>query len=231
MADSRNITVSTALGEKLLFAQMEGFDEISRCFRYEVGLVSKDINVKAEDVLGTPMTITVLMESAKRFFHGIVSEFAFRDFHEGWAYYRVVLRPWLWFLVNRSDNRIFQKKSVVEIIEEVFGSHTNVKVEKRLKKSYPPREYCVQYRESDLDFVQRLMEHEGIFYHFDHADGEHTLVLSDANACVKDAEGFDFEWAYGYTTPFGIVHVDLESQKRSPKLSALCYREVLRSRD
>ena len=191
MADSRNITVSTALGDKLLFAQMEGFDEISRCFRYEVGLVSKDINVKAEDVLGTPMTITVLMESAKRFFHGIVSEFAFRDFHEGYAYYRVVLRPWLWFLVNRSDNRIFQKKSVVEIIEEVFGSHTNVKVEKRLKKSYPPREYCVQYRESDLDFVQRLMEHEGIFYHFDHADGEHTLVLSDANACVKDAEGFE----------------------------------------
>ena len=191
MADSRNITVSTALGEKLLFAQMEGFDEISRCFRYEVGLVSKDINVKAEDVLGTPMTITVLMESAKRFFHGIVSEFAFRDFHEDYAYYRVVLRPWLWFLVNRSDNRIFQKKSVVEIIEEVFSSHTNVKVEKRLKKSYPPREYCVQYRESDLDFVQRLMEHEGIFYHFDHADGEHTLVLSDANACVKDAEGFE----------------------------------------
>lgn len=191
MADGHNITVSTALGDKLLFAQMEGFDEISRCFRYETGLISKDINVKAEDILGTPVTITVRTDSAKRFFHGIVAEFAFHEYREDYAHYRVVLRPWLWFLINRSDNRIFQKKSVVEIIEEVFKPHAHVKVEKRLKASYPPRDYCVQYRESDLDFVQRLMEHEGIFYHFDHADGEHTLVLSDANASVKDAEGFE----------------------------------------
>jgi type VI secretion system secreted protein VgrG len=191
MADDRNITVSTALGDKLLFAQMEGFDEISQCFRYETGLISKDINIKAEDILGTPVTITVRTDSAKRFFHGIVAEFAFHEYREEYAHYRAVLRPWLWFLTNRSDNRIFQKKSVVEIIEEVFKPYTNAKVEKRLKKSYPPREYCVQYRESDLNFVQRLMEHEGIFYHFDHADGEHTLVLSDANASVKDAEGFE----------------------------------------
>ncbi len=190
MADSRNITVSTALGDTLMFSQMEGWDEISQCFRYELGLVSKDINVKAEDILGTPATITVRMENSKRFFHGIVAEFAFQEYREDYAHYRVVLRPWLWFLINRTDNRIFQKKSVIEIIEEVFKPHAHVKVEKRLKKSYPPRDYCVQYRESDLNFVQRLMEHEGIFYHFDHADGEHTLVLSDANASVKDAEGF-----------------------------------------
>ena len=191
MADDRNITVSTALGDKLLFAQMEGYDEISQCFRYETGLISKDIDIKPEDILGTPVTITLRTESAKRFFHGIVAEFAFHEYREEYAHYRVVLRPWLWFLTNRSDNRIFQKKSVVEIVEEVFKPYAHVKVEKRLKASYPPRDYCVQYRESDLNFVQRLMEHEGIFYHFDHADGEHTLVLSDANASVKDAEGFE----------------------------------------
>jgi type VI secretion system secreted protein VgrG len=191
MADGRNITVSTALGDTLLFSQMEGWDEISQCFRYETGFVSKDINVKAEDILGTPVTITVRTDGAKRFFHGFVAEFAFREYRDDYAHYRAVLRPWLWFLTNRSDNRIFQKKSVVEIIEEVWKPYANVKVEKRLKKSYPPRDYCVQYRESDLGFVQRLMEHEGIFYHFDHADGEHTLVLSDANASVKDAEGFE----------------------------------------
>jgi type VI secretion system secreted protein VgrG len=191
MADDRKITVSTALSDKLLFAQMEGFDEISQCFRYETGLISKDINIKAEDILGTAVTITVSTDTAKRHFHGFVDEFAFFEFREDYAHYRAVLRPWLWFLTNRSDNRIFQKKSVIEIIEEVFKPHANVKVEKRLKKSYPPRDYCVQYRESDLDFVQRLMEHEGIFYHFDHADGDHTLVLSDANASVKDAEGYE----------------------------------------
>jgi type VI secretion system secreted protein VgrG len=191
MADGRNITVSTALGDKLLFSQMEGWDEISQCFRYETGFVSKDVNVKAEDILGTPVTITVRTDSAKRFIHGIVAEFSFHEYREDYAHYRAVLRPWLWFLTNRSDNRIFQKKSVVEIIEAVWKPYAHVKVEKRLKKSYPPRDYCVQYRESDLSFVQRLMEHEGIFYHFDHADGEHTLVLSDANACVKDAVGFE----------------------------------------
>ena len=191
MADGRNITVSTALGDSLLFAQMEGFDEISQCFLYEVGLISKDINIKAEDILGTPVTITVRTDSAKRYFHGIVAEFSFHEYREDYAHYRAQLRPWLWFLTNRTDNRIFQKKSVVEIIEEVWKPYAHVKVEKRLKKSYPPRDYCVQYRESDLNFVQRLMEHEGIFYHFDHADGEHTLVLSDANASVKDAEGFE----------------------------------------
>ena len=77
MADDRNITVSTALSDKLLFAQMEGFDEISQCFRYEIGLVSKDINLKAEDILGTPATITVRIPEAKRFIHGFVAEFAF----------------------------------------------------------------------------------------------------------------------------------------------------------
>jgi type VI secretion system secreted protein VgrG len=191
MAEGRNIVVSTALGDTLLFAQMEGFDEISQCFRYELGVVSKDINVKADDILGTPATITVRTENAKRYFHGIVAEFAFEEYREDYAHYRVVLRPWLWFLTNRSDNRIFQKKSVVEVIEEVFKPYPHVKVEKRLKSSYPPRDYCVQYRESDLNFVQRLMEHVGIFYHFDHDDGEHTLVLSDTNASVKDAVGFE----------------------------------------
>lgn len=190
MADGRNISVSTALGDTLMFSQMEGFDEISQCFRYELGLVSKDINLKADDILGTAATITVRIDSAKRFFHGIVAEFAFQEYREDYAHYRAVLRPWLWFLTNRSDNRIFQKKSVIEIVEEVFKPHAHVKVEKRLKKSYPPRDYCVQYRETDLNFVQRLMEHEGIFYHFDHADGEHTLVLSDANASVKDADDY-----------------------------------------
>jgi type VI secretion system secreted protein VgrG len=191
MADDRNISVSTALGDTLLFSLMEGFDEISQCFRYDTGLISKDINVKAEDLLGTPATIAVKLAEGKRYFHGFIAEFAFHEYREEYAHYRAVLRPWLWFLSTRSDNRIFQMKSVVEIIEEVFKAYPDAKVEKRLKKTYPPRDYCVQYRETDLNFVQRLMEHEGIFYHFDHADGEHTLVLTDANSNVKDAVGFE----------------------------------------
>ncbi len=191
MPDTREITVSTALGEDLLFAEMTGFDEISQCFRYDMRMVSKDINLKADDLLGTPATIAVALSEGVRHFHGFITEFAFREFHEDYAHYQAVLRPWLWFLSTRSDNRIFQMKSVVEIIEDVFKAYPEAKVEKRLKKTYPPRDYCVQYRESDLNFVQRLLEHEGIFYHFDHAEDGHTLILTDAMSAVKDAVGYE----------------------------------------
>ena len=83
----------------------------------------------------------------------------------------MILRPWLWFLSLRSDNRIFQEN--VGARDHRRGVPTiRCQVRKAAEGAYPPREYCVQYRESDLDFVQRLMEHEGIFYHFDHADGD-----------------------------------------------------------
>jgi type VI secretion system secreted protein VgrG len=80
--------------------------------------------------------------------------------------------------------------SVTEIIEDIFSKYGIAKFEKRLQGSYPPREYCVQYDESDLDFVQRLMEHEGIFYFFEHDDGEHTLILIDAMSKLKTAPGY-----------------------------------------
>ncbi|HEX9857359.1 MAG TPA: type VI secretion system tip protein TssI/VgrG, partial [Paracoccaceae bacterium] len=106
-------------------------------------------------------------------------------------YFRIRLQPWLWFLSLRTDNRIFQNKSVIDIIEEVFGAYPDASFEKRLQKSYPPRDYCVQYGESDLDFVQRLMEHEGIFYFFEHDDGAHRMILADGNAVLKPGPGSD----------------------------------------
>ena len=107
------------------------------------------------------------------------------------AYYEAVVRPWLWFLGNTTDCRIFQNMSVVEIVEDIFSKYGIAKFEKRLQGSYPPREYCVQYDETDLDFVQRLLEHEGIFYFFEHDDGEHTLMLVDAMSKLKPAPGYD----------------------------------------
>ncbi len=192
MAEERQITAKTPLPpDDLLFTEIEGYDEISGCFRYEVGLASKDINIAAEKLLGLPITIKVGAGDGVRFFHGLVAEFSLKEFREDYAYYVAVLRPWLWFATNHTDNRIFQNKSVVEIIEAVLSEQKGAKFEKRLQKSYKPRDYVVQYGESDLNFVQRLMEHEGIFYHFDHADGAHTLILTDANAKLKPAAGFE----------------------------------------
>ncbi len=129
--------------------------------------------------------------------------------------------------------------SVVEIIEDIFSKYGIAKFEKRLQGSYQPREYCVQYDETDLDFVQRLMEHEGIFYFFEHDDNEHTLILIDAMSKLKTVPGYDkvpFQHGGGETrrdveyitewTPFSAVrsgayaHTDYDFEKPGADLMA-----------
>ncbi len=189
MAEPREISVSVpAFADEVFFSRMEGFDEISRTFRFDLSLVSENLDLKAGDVLGTAATITVTGDPA-RFFNGFVSEFALSDIRDDRAHYRLRIVPWLWFLSLKTDNRIFQNQSAVEIVEAVFGDYPDAAFEKRLTGSYPPRDYCVQYGESDLDFIQRLLEHEGIFYFFEHEDGAHRMILSDDSTALKPAPG------------------------------------------
>ena len=117
------------------------------------------------------------------------ADFALEEIRDDLAFFRMTLRPWLWFASLDSDNRIFQNKSTPDIIEEVFSAYPDAKFKLALRGKYDKREYCVQYGESDLNFVQRLMEDEGIFYHFTHAEDGHTLILSDANEALEPAEG------------------------------------------
>ena len=216
MAPFHDFTALTILPpDELRFARLDGFDEISQCFRYVVDLVSKKPDLVADDHLGQGISIKLEMpDGAGRFFHGYVAEFGLAGFSEELALYRVVLRPWLWFAALRHDNRIFQKKSVVDIVEEVLGFHQHCKIEKRLQKTYKPRDYCVQYGESDLAFVQRLLEHEGIFYHFDHEEGSHTLVLTDAMVKVK-ASALTPALHYNPTQLIGLGNSDFISEWRA----------------
>ncbi len=193
MADLKEFTVSvpSAKGD-LRFSTLDGFDELNRPFRYEIAFVADTADIKAKDVLGTPAIVTVEGDKV-RHFHGLIVEFSIGEAHDQnkSVEYRVVVMPWLWFLSLRSNNKIFQKKSAVEIIEAIFGDYGDAKFEKRLKKKYPAREYCVQYGESDLAFVQRLMEHEGIGYFFEHTEDQHLMVLFDASSDLAPPEGID----------------------------------------
>lgn len=192
MADGRAITAVTPLADdKLQFTRMSGEEEVSRCFSFVTHFDTEDIDIPAEDVLGKDVTIKVAGEAGDRFFHGFVDEFSLTEAGASRFEYVAVLRPWLWFLGKTTDNRIFQEMSVVDIIEEVFSAYSEAKFEKRLQETYEPREYCVQYGETDLNFVQRLMEHEGIFYFFEHADGEHKLVLIDNMSDLGPVSGYD----------------------------------------
>lgn len=95
--------------------------------------------------------------------------------------YSLLLRPWLWWLTLASNNRVFQNQSTSDIVTAIFKAHGFNDFQLKLTGSYSPREYCVQYAESDFAFVSRLLEEEGIFYFFTHDAGKHTLVLADSN--------------------------------------------------
>lgn len=191
MPNERATVVQTPVGAELLtFTHLVGRDEISRCLAYTVGFVSSSPEIDPLKMLGGAVSIEGESDP-KRWFSGLVSEFRLTRIEDRLAYYEAVIRPWLWFLGTTTDCRIFQNMSVIEIVEEVFSKYSTAKFEKRLQGSYPPREYCVQYDESDLDFVQRLLEHEGILYFFEHDEGKHTLVLADAMSKLKPAPGYE----------------------------------------
>ncbi|MGI6853619.1 type VI secretion system tip protein TssI/VgrG [Mesorhizobium sp. 1B3] len=190
MADDSAAVVQTPVGADLLtFTDLVGRDEISRCYAYTINFVSKNPDIDPLGMLGG--SLTVEGETDERWFTGYISEFRLTLIEEDLAYYQAVVRPWLWFLANTSDCRIFQNLNVVEIVEQIFDKYGTAKFEKRLQKSYPPREYCVQYDETDLDFVQRLLEHEGIMYFFEHDKEGQTLILADAMSKLKPAPGYE----------------------------------------
>ncbi|OBQ91097.1 type VI secretion system tip protein TssI/VgrG [Mesorhizobium sp. AA23] len=239
MPNERATVVQTPVGgDVLTFTHLVGRDEISRCFAYTIGFVSKSHDVDPLKMLGG--VVSVEGESdPKRWFSGLVSEFKLIRIEDRIAFYEAMVRPWLWFLGNTTDCRIFQNMTAVEIVEKIFSKYGIAKFEKRLQGSYPQREYCVQYDESDLDFVQRLLEHEGIFYFFEHDEGKHTLVLCDAMSKLKPAPGYEkvlynfegqgsrrdveyiTEWIPGSAVrPGAYAHTDFDFEKPGADLMA-----------
>lgn len=180
--DTRFGSVTSPLGRNvLLFSRMKGYEEMGRLFEYEIDLLSEEKQIDATKILGQAMTLAVeLPAGGIRYYSGFVTQFRHHGTQGEFYLYRAVLRPWLWFLTRTANCRIFQDMSVPDIIKKVFDLNhfSDLKVE--LNGSYKPRGYCVQYRESDFNFVSRLMEDEGIHYFFKHEQDKHTLIIADA---------------------------------------------------
>lgn len=193
--DRREMAISTPLGpDVLLLGSMQGSEHIGRLYEYRVALLSEKPDIEFGAILGKPASIRLdVARDAKRFFHGYVTDFAFTGSAGGMHSYSAVLRPWLWFLTRSADCRVFQNLTAVEIIRKVFDNRKYdgiVTLESALTATYAPRVYCVQYRESDFDFVSRLMEEEGIYYFFKHEENRHTLVLADAFSAHEAIAGY-----------------------------------------
>ena len=179
----RFVQIDTPLpAEKLLFHRMRVREELSRLSEYDLELLSSDGGINLDTVLGKSVTVKLeLVDDKVRMFSGYVTSIALVGMHGRYHAYRATVRPWLWFLTRTTNCRIFQGKKVPEILKEIFEKHSNVAdVKFELTETYTPWEYCVQYRESDFDFVSRLMEDEGIYYFFKHHEGRHTLVIADS---------------------------------------------------
>jgi len=183
MGFGRMISLTTPVDEDVLrFHGMTAREEMGRLFEYQLKLQGTDMDLSLDDILGQPVTVHLALENAKatRHFNGIVTHFSQTGVHGRLVSYTATLRPWLWLLTRTSDCRIFQEKSVPDIIQQVFRDLGFTDFENELSAEYRTWEYCVQYRETDFNFVSRLMEQEGIYYYFKHTKDKHTLVLADA---------------------------------------------------
>ena len=192
MPRTQPVRIKTPLAaEDLLFRAMSGTEEMGRLFHYDLDLVSPKEDLSLDDVLGHPASVELdLPNGGVRYFHGYVTHFSLTGRRGGYATYTMQLRPWLWFLTRTADCRIFQNKTVPEILKEVFREHGFSDFTDSLSGTYRKWEYCVQYRETDFNFVSRLMEQEGIYYFFQHEAGKHTLVLADSYGAHGPADGY-----------------------------------------
>ena len=179
------ISIHTPLpaDELLLFDSMTSTAGLSLLGETQINLLSLNPNIKPEALLGKPVTVTMqLRDGGKRFFNGYVTRFGLGAHRGKYFGYQASVNPWLWFLTSTADCRIFQELSVPDIVKKVFEDHGIANFQFNLFRSYRKWVYCVQYRESDYNFVARLLEHEGIYWYIEHSDGKHKLVLVDSQS-------------------------------------------------
>ncbi|MEQ1826388.1 MAG: type VI secretion system tip protein TssI/VgrG [Pirellula sp.] len=179
------------LGSEAIFRRLRGTDQLGRPFFYEVEVLSPMNDLSPYNMIGKPLSIEVKSrDGSSRFFHGIITKFLNVGAAGGLQLYELQLRPWIWLLSHSLDSRIYQELTIPQIIEKVFKDKNGFSDYRlKLNASYAQQTYCVQYRESDFDFVSRLLEQEGIYYFFEHEKSKHTLVLADSPSSHKSIEG------------------------------------------
>ena len=187
----RPIRVETPLGEDaLLLRGFTGREELSRPFRFELDMISERGDIGPQELVGHDVSFGInTVKGSERWFHGHVCRLNYLGHGDLLHMYTATVVPWSWFLTRRADCRIFQDKTVLEIVAEVVdeaGHASDLVFE--VQQSLPQQTYTVQYRETDYNFISRLLEHHGLFYFFRHEQGRHTMVVADHQGVHEDAE-------------------------------------------
>ena len=184
----RPFRVKTPLGDDaLLLNSFKGTERISTPFHYVLDMLAEDPNVDIKSLLMKPAVLSIKLEDqSERHIHGLFNKIKLVEFgDDGMAKYQGEIVPWFWFLNLFSNCRIFQNKTIPDIISQVFSDRGFSNYNLKLTGSYPQLEFCVQYRETDFNFVSRLMEQEGIFYFFEQSQSQHTMILADSKSNIS----------------------------------------------
>ena len=164
--------------------RFEGTEGLGQLFEYRIGALSLQENFNLDSQIGRNCNVRIkTVDGLDRHFNGVLTEANYTGGQFGLFGYQLVLRPWLHLLSRTSDCRIFSNMKPNKIITKVFTDRGFTDFREKLQGEYPTLEYTVQYRETDLNFVCRLMEKYGIYYYFEHSQSKHELVLCDAPGC------------------------------------------------
>ena len=188
--ENRAGRIQTPFGEdEVLLHRLSGQESISRLFRYDLDLRSGNPNLSAEDIVGKSVSVELGLdlEGEPRRINGVISRFSFHSQKDEGFSYRAELVPWLWFLTRSSNCRIFQDMNVLEIMRDVWAHIPTANFETGLEPpSHYTRQYNVQYRELDINFLCRLYEQQGYWFFFKHEGEDHTLVLTNGDRQSSD---------------------------------------------
>ncbi len=196
--ENRQVAISDfSLGnDTFLVKRLSGSERVSGLYEFRVTVVSEQLDIKPNDVMGKLGYVT-LKNASEREFSGHIAQFVSGEVEaSNLRTYELVLRPWLAFLRHRVNSRIFQNKATQDIVTEIFSEQGLKEFDFRAKPG-AQREYCVQRNESDLDFVLRLLEEDGISFFFEHAKGKHKLVMVDQSNAFPPLLKGEFEYSPG----------------------------------
>ena len=189
---------------RLAVRTVKGHEGLSCLYEYQIELANLDESdamratldpeglLKPQALLGQMLTVTLLLATGKaRYFNGIVTKAWRLGWRDGYAHYGVAISPELWLLTLNRDCRIFQDKTVLATVKEILQQHQISSIRESLQATYRKWDCLTQYRESDFQFISRLLAHEGIYYYFEHAKDTHTLVLADSVSAHTVYQDFD----------------------------------------
>ncbi|WP_263352389.1 type VI secretion system Vgr family protein [Acidicapsa acidisoli] len=227
--EGRLISITTPLGDDvLLLAGFSGHEAISRLFSFHLDLLTEQGPIDFSQIVGKNVTISISQsDNTPRYFNGLVSRFAQSGGDTQYMRYQMEVVPWTWMLTRYADCKIFHNKTIGDIIQQVFSDRSFTDFKMSLSGTYSPLEYCVQYRETDFNFISRLMEQNGIFYFFEHESGKHTMVIADSSSIHQDCPG---QSSAGYNLAGGGLDADdvvnslsLEQELKSGKYTLTDY--------